>query len=103
MVDCMLGSCARELGVSLHRLGGDVADVVGSPVPLMALGVEGIERAVPCRIRQLHHAVEGDAAERTSRREQCIDLLRRSGVAPHDAAHLLEVEVLGEGRCREGR
>ncbi len=90
--------------MQLDGLVGDLVDEVGAPVPLLALGVERVEHALEPGERDVVRAVQDRLGERVHQRRHVLDgLLLAAEVAPDDAAHLAQVDVLGERRSRRDR
>src|SRR5271166_6184650 len=69
---------------------------IGLPIPLQARRIERIEQTLEDRMRNRADHVERRSLEAPDRLEHLLRLLYRSGVAPHDAAHLLVVQMLGK-------
>src|SRR5580693_2679817 len=76
-------------------------DEIGLPVPLVARRIETVVHTLECGMRDRPDHVERRSLQDPYRLERFLPFLDRSGVAPHDAAHLLVVQVLGE-RCDWG-
>src|ERR1700684_638881 len=76
---------------------------IGLPIPLLARRIETVVHTLEYRIWNRADHVERWGLEAPDRLENFLRFLDRSGVAPHDAAHLLIVQTLGErSRGRHG-
>src|SRR3974390_3444349 len=79
---------------------GKRAHKIGLPVPLQARRIETIEQTLQCRMRNRADHVERWYLKAPNRLENLLRLFDRARVAPHDAAHLLVVQMLGKRRPR---
>src|ERR1700735_4713040 len=85
LLDGLVRKCAYEIGL---------------PIPLHARQIETIEHALKRGMRNRPYQVERRNLEISDRLENFLRLLDGSGIAPHDAAHFLAVQMLGERRPR---
>src|SRR5579859_6477496 len=95
----------RQLGaearVDLHRLVRDLVDEVGAPVPLVTGRIEAVERPLQRRVRHRPDAVHERLRDRVEeRRHRGRGVLLRPEVAPNDAAHVPQMDLLRERRPR---
>src|SRR5713101_4458031 len=72
------------------------AHKISLPVPLMSRRVQPVKHALEGGMRNRPDEVERGRLEAANRFEDLLRFLGRSRVAPHDAAHLLEVQMLRE-------
>src|SRR4029453_864082 len=76
---------------------------VSFPVPLQPWRIERVKHALKRRVRNRTNQIKCWRFEFPDRLEHPLCLIEGSGVAPHDAAHFLVVQVLGKGRARRNR
>lgn len=96
MVECIVGTLPYFKFVD--RLVGDLVEEVASPVPLQPRRVESVEEAVEHGVRHRRHELEGRRARLPNGCERLGVLVGIAGVAPHDPAHILHVDLLRERR-----
>lgn len=94
-----------EPGVDLERLVRDGPDEVGPPVPLVAPGVDAVERGLQHRVRHGGDAVEQRRGCGCQQRHEDGrgGALVLAHVASDDAADLLQVQLRRERRCGQHR
>src|SRR5262249_10787366 len=91
---CMLG----------NRLMPQFPHKVSLPVPLQPWQIELVKHTLKRRVTNPTNQIKCWRFEFTDRLEHSLCLIEGSGVAPHDAAHFLVVQMLGEGRAgRNGK
>src|SRR6202034_2083807 len=73
---------------------------IGLPIPLEARRIETVVHTLQYGMRNWANHIERRGLEAPDRFEYFLRLLDRPGVAPHDAAHLLVVQMLGKWRPR---
>src|SRR5215510_16398654 len=72
-------------------------DEVSAPVPLQTRWIQGIKQALECWIRQRADQIERRRPEAADGLEGCLSLLLPAGIAPHNPAHRLVVQMFREG------
>src|SRR4030095_15965752 len=84
-----VGKRRTVLQVQLDRLIAQLVDEIGSPVPLQAWRIEGVEHAFENRVGHWPNKVQGRRAKPTNGSKRLLRLLKWPGVTPHDPTHLL--------------